>query len=434
MQLQRADAFWDRSNLFNLNYNFTEIESVLSSVQDLMRTLVNEGALNQEQFEELEIVLNGLVRKGEMSVGDINYNLGKIEMGHLSDAVIKAIAGNANVNAVPADGSITTVKVADKAINSSKLSDQFSSVRVLEEGENITAIGKEGVYFKNTTSRLVGLPSQLSDGGYGFSGFLIVKPYSQYHYVQEIHDLNNTGIIYSRTVKNNTNVEWKTNSDDVKVQQLANNQVNNKLQYNLNAFEKYTNEVVPEVNLKYANAIQDISIEGVEQGIPVKIWTLSRAFSTWNYRIMIGAKVNGTWSTLLDTGIDFIVEENANGVTNVEYEKNGIKFKARIDYNVIPKNDRLLDHSAMTNDPYFIVRPDKIGTSTSNGGGGGQAYDQTLNTTDNVTFASIKTDALEVTGELQTGTLASPPSNVAKGDMWLDTTDSTTHPIMRVML
>ena len=149
---------------------------------------------------------------------------------------------------------------------------------------------------------------------------------------------------------------------------------------------------------------------------------------------MIGAKINGVWSTLLDTGVNFVVEENPIGATNIEFEKNGIKLKARIDYNVIPKNDRLLDHSSMTNDPYFILRQDKVGNKeTTANGGGGQAYDQTLNTTDNVRFASIKADSIEVGGELKKGTLQEPPTGLVKGDMWLDTTDSSTHPILRVM-
>lgn len=40
--------------------------------------------------------------------------------------------------------------------------------------------------------------------------------------------------------------------------------------YNLNVFEKYSNEVIPDKNIAYANAIQDIRIEGVNPKIPVK--------------------------------------------------------------------------------------------------------------------------------------------------------------------
>ncbi|UTH10774.1 hypothetical protein [Macrococcoides canis] len=408
------------------------IEGILTSIFDSLSDVIIKEQLTPEQFVNLLETMNGLIRKGEVSVSDINTNLGKIGLQHLSDEVIKAIAGTAPVNSVPADGSITTVKVASKAITNTKLDDYFSSVRQLNESENITAINKEGIYFKPTMIRLTDIPSQLTDGGIGTSGFLIVKPYSQYHYVQEFHDLNNTGVIYTRVVKNNANAAWKSNSDDEKVKALSNEQTNNKLQYNLNVFEKRSNEVIPDKNIAYANAIQDICIEGVDPDVPIKVWTLCRAFSTWNYRIILGKYENGAWSTLLDTGTAFTVTENTTGATNVEYSSNGITLKARIDYNVIPTNDRILDHSAMTDEPYFIIRPEKVGTYVS--GGDGIAYDQSLNTTDNVRFASVQTDSLEVTGQLPTGTLIAPPTGLHKGDMWLDTTDSTTYPTVRMMV
>lgn len=81
---------------------------------------MNDGKLTDKQFQDLQITLNELVKKGEISVGDINTNLGKIGLSHLSEEVISAIAGNANVNSVPQDGSVTTAKVADKAIEPSK--------------------------------------------------------------------------------------------------------------------------------------------------------------------------------------------------------------------------------------------------------------------------------------------------------------------------
>lgn len=67
-------------------------------------------------------------------------------------------------------------------------------------------------------------------------------------------------------------------------------------------------------------------------------------------------------------------------------------------------------------------------------GGGGEAYDQSLNTHDDVTFSSVTTPVLEVSGEIPVGTLENPPANILAGDMWADTTDSTTHPIVRVKL
>lgn len=324
---------------------------------------------------------------------------------------------------------ITDVQIQDKTITNQKLSDQYNTVKVLEANEDITKINREGLYFLSSNTTYVGVPDAVNIAA--FSGILRVSAYNQYHYIQEIHDLNNNGVFYSRVIKNNVNTKWKAYVDDEKLKVISNEQTNNKLMYNLNVFEKYSNEVIPDKNIVYANAIQDIRIEGVDKKTPVKIWTLSRAFGAWNYRIILGQKVNGVWSTLLDTGNNFTVTENALGATNIYYEKNGIKLTARVDYNLIPKNDRLLDHSTVNDEPYFIIRQDKIGAVAT--GGGGTAYDQSLNTTDSVKFASIKTDALDVSGTMPSGTLAQPPK-VNKGDMWLDTTDSATHPIVRVML
>lgn len=324
---------------------------------------------------------------------------------------------------------ITDVQIQDKTITNQKLSDQYNTVKVLEANEDITKINREGLYFLSSNTSYVGVPEAVNVAT--FSGILRVSAYSQYHYTQEIHDLNNNGVFYSRVIKNNVNTKWKSYLDEEKLKVLSNEQTNNKLMYNLNVFEKYSNEVIPDKNIVYANAIQDIRIEGVDKKTPVKIWTLSRAFGTWNYRIILGQKVNGVWSTLLDTGNNFTVTENTLGATTISYEKNGIKLTARVDYNLIPKNDRLLDHSTVTDDPYFIIRQEKIGSVAT--GGGGTAYDQSLNTTDSVKFASIKTDALDVSGTMPSGTLAQPPK-VSKGDMWLDTTDSATHPIVRVVL
>ncbi|RIL71531.1 hypothetical protein BUY49_06320 [Staphylococcus devriesei] len=374
MNLKRSDVFWDRTNLNNINENWSTIERMLTDFQIFVDSMEN-------------------------------------------------------FSSEPKDGSVTATKIADKSITNQKLSDQYNSARVLQANEDVTKLNKEGLYFLSSNTTYVGVPEAVNIAA--FSGILRVSAYSQYHYTQEIHDLNNNGIIYSRVVKNNVNTPWKAYVDDEKLKVISNEQTNTKLMYNLNVFEKYSNEVIPDKNIAYANAIQDIRIEGVDKKTPVKIWTLSRAFGTWNYRIILGQKINGVWSTLLDTGNNFNVTENTVGATLITFEKNGIKLTARVDYNVIPKNDRLLDHSNVTDEPYLIIRPEKIGAIAT--GGGGTAYDQSLNTTDSVKFASIKTDALDVSGTMPSGTLASPPS-VAKGDMWLDTTDSSSYPIVRVML
>ncbi|MDU0479932.1 hypothetical protein [Staphylococcus chromogenes] len=110
MYLHKIGNSLNARNKNNLNSNFMAIEQYLKSISDAILTNIN-AQLTPEQFEQLQIVLNNLVRKGDLSVSDINYNLGKIGLENLSDDVIKAIAGTASVNAVTADGSIFTLNL-----------------------------------------------------------------------------------------------------------------------------------------------------------------------------------------------------------------------------------------------------------------------------------------------------------------------------------
>lgn len=369
--------------------------------------------------------------KGEK--GDTGDTLKYAELSTSEKEDLKSnITDQAVTDFVLKDNSIANTKIVDDSITNSKLNPNFSTVRILDDGEDLRLVNREGNYFKNTERTLLDLPSELGDGSRK-SFIITVNSYSQWHYVQTIYDLNNDATIYVRTVKNQVFSAWHAQSDDEKIVGMANDQANIKMQYNLNAFEKYNNEVVPDKTIKYYTAIQDIKITGVDASKPIKIWTLCRNFSTWGYRIIIGQKVEGIWKSIIDTANGGLsVTESTNGITEIEYTRNGITLKARIDYNVIQNNDRLLDHATMTDEPYFIIRPEKIGAQSS-GGSGGTAYDQSLNTTDNVRFASIKADSIEVGGELKTGTLETPPTGLVKGDMWLDITDSSEHPILRVM-
>ncbi|WP_210130222.1 SGNH/GDSL hydrolase family protein [Staphylococcus sp. GDX8P54P] len=104
-------SLWDRDNLLSVNNNFTELYTLVTTLKNLSLTLVNDGKLTASQFADLQITLNDLVKKGSLTVNDINYNLGKIGLSHLSDEVIQAIAGNANVNAIPTDYSIPIEKL-----------------------------------------------------------------------------------------------------------------------------------------------------------------------------------------------------------------------------------------------------------------------------------------------------------------------------------
>lgn len=122
-----------------------QLIDVVNSVGITIDELVVKGVMTTEQYSELITSINGLVKigevsvdalsdelknevekinnkvdKGNISVSDINKNLGKIDQTFLSDELLQQIAGTAPVNAVVADGSVTTSKVSDLAITKSK--------------------------------------------------------------------------------------------------------------------------------------------------------------------------------------------------------------------------------------------------------------------------------------------------------------------------
>lgn len=114
------DPLWNRSNLLDLNKNFEELYVHINEISGMALSMANEGKLTEKQFQDLQVVLNGLVKKGDLTVEDINYNLGKIGLEQLSDEVIQAMAGTANVNTVVSDGSVFTPKLASNSVTTEK--------------------------------------------------------------------------------------------------------------------------------------------------------------------------------------------------------------------------------------------------------------------------------------------------------------------------
>ncbi|MEB8335808.1 hypothetical protein [Staphylococcus saprophyticus] len=140
MNIKTIDAFWDRNNLYNINFNFRNLSDFIESFKEISLDGLNEGKLTQEQFEHLQITLNGLVKKGNIGVNDIDLNKGKIDQTMVSDELLQQIAGNASVNATPADNSITTNKLVRGAITPEKTSFIVTGKNIFDKSKAL--IGK----------------------------------------------------------------------------------------------------------------------------------------------------------------------------------------------------------------------------------------------------------------------------------------------------
>ncbi|MGU9052047.1 sialate O-acetylesterase [Clostridium perfringens] len=92
------------------------------------------GALQNSlwKVDGFGIELNNKMDKDtkDIAINQINKNKGKIDQTYLSEELLQQIAGDTPINAVPADNSITTKKLADDSVTNSKLSQDIAkSVR-----------------------------------------------------------------------------------------------------------------------------------------------------------------------------------------------------------------------------------------------------------------------------------------------------------------
>lgn len=118
MRLERIGSKWDRSNRNAINDNWDRLEGIMKSIDDL----VVRGQLTPAQYAHLITNLNNLVKKGEISVGDIDINRGKITESMLAEEVLEIMTGGADVSAVPKDNSITRNKLTTNSITMNQLS------------------------------------------------------------------------------------------------------------------------------------------------------------------------------------------------------------------------------------------------------------------------------------------------------------------------
>lgn len=150
-------SIWDRHNRNALNELSKSVEYQGKSIQDL----VANGQLTPTQYATLIQTVNGLISKGNVTFDDIDINKGKLLPSHLSEEVLKMMVGETPVNAVPADGSLTTIKYADKSVTQSK-------TNFLKLGKNL---------FKKTNVVYDKLLSPTQDGVFDATGYVTQLEY-----------------------------------------------------------------------------------------------------------------------------------------------------------------------------------------------------------------------------------------------------------------
>lgn len=339
-------------------------------IDDLRGEKLTFNMLTEEEKEELKGDKGDTLKYAELSQTEKEDLKSNITDQAINDFVLK-------------DGTVTRSKIADKSISYSKLSETYAGGSRIFNADNLNTLTKEGVYYKFSGANPTGLPSELA----GEECFIEVRAWyatsTSNYVIQTITSNNSLNKIYRRVVKggttpNNFSVYDLTDKGHIVAKRtLESTDLNNVDEdgYFLGLSSNSYSNMPPE--LAGSSFLLRIESFASHQG-----FVIQTIYQT---------------SGRIDVAFKRFVQVKPNGENTV-----GDWFK----------DTSLLD---------------------SSGGSGGTAYDQSLNTTDNVRFASIKADSIEVGGELKTGTIETPPTGLVKGDMWLDTTDSNTHPILRVM-
>ena len=125
------------------NTGIGSIEEYHQQFNDVIKELSEEK--DYHSLPEIAGARRGYTTLGEslqnLSVSMLNPNLGKLTQVHLSDELLAQIAGDAAVNAVPADGSLTTAKYADKSVTLDKTNFINSSVNLFNKNTAHKQIG-----------------------------------------------------------------------------------------------------------------------------------------------------------------------------------------------------------------------------------------------------------------------------------------------------
>ncbi len=126
------------SEIQNAKYPFNTLKDKLNSVIDSFNSQMND-----------------------ISIGQINWNYGKVGPEHVTDKLIEMISGTAGINATVADGSITGVKIANKAISSEHMADtyRFAGDWITDADASLDGLFSDGNYIVDGAVKANPLPN-----------------------------------------------------------------------------------------------------------------------------------------------------------------------------------------------------------------------------------------------------------------------------------
>lgn len=120
------------------SYGIDVRETLAQMTEMLMQLAYNQG-MDPQQAKDWVSQLNNKIDKGNLSVTDINKNLGKLDQTYMTDEFIQQMAGNAPVNAVPSDDSITSKKLTRDSVTLGKVEflDKLPIINKQKVGVNV---------------------------------------------------------------------------------------------------------------------------------------------------------------------------------------------------------------------------------------------------------------------------------------------------------
>lgn len=164
-----------------------------------------EDSFARSQIEGLNAQLAEKATKIELNdigIGQINKNKGKLDQTYMSDTFLQQMAGTTPVNAVPADNSVTTQKLAPKAVDIEKL----NFFEIISNNRFNPYDCTDGYYFDS-------VGNIVASASFSLTGFIKVDPdtayYQSYAGNVNVYDANKVRL---STIAGNVNFTTPSNA------------------------------------------------------------------------------------------------------------------------------------------------------------------------------------------------------------------------------